>query len=189
METQTEAKKASPITRLSPLLGDRARQSELMVACAMGKLALVRRLLAAGAEVNQINALGETPLTYAVAAGRRAVVRLLLAQGADLELPPPPAWSPLHYAAAVGDDRMIRTLLDAGAAVLRRDRKGRSAVDIARDKGHFRCAATIELRVFLAVAIDRSQRAAASLRRRNRVELSSPARNRGRGVARAVTVQ
>lgn len=152
METNQDRKLVAAVDPAAAHVSDGVRQSELMVACATGELASVKRLVAAGADLNRVNAFGETPLTYAVAAGRQAVVRYLLSQGADVERPSRPGWAPLMYAAASGNHRILVILIDHGADLSRQDAAGRSAVEVARGGGHFRCASTLELRLMLALA-------------------------------------
>jgi len=152
METDRDRKLVVAVGHVPAHGSDGARLSELMVACAMGKLAVVKRLVAGGANPNCVNVFGETPLTYAVAAGRQSVVRYLLAKQADVELPHRPGWSPLMYAAATGNHRILAILIQHGADVSRQDHAGRAAVAIARDAGHFRCVATLDLRTLLAEA-------------------------------------
>jgi ankyrin repeat protein len=160
----------------SPERANERAQSELMVACAAGKLADVKRLLTAGVDPNHVNAFGETPLTYAVAARRSSVVYHLLSKGADVELPPRPAWSPLMYAAATGNQHVAAALLHYGADVLRRDAEGRSPIELARSAGHFKCAAFLELRSIFAVVLDEVRRPEPVLRTRGNSEGSLSAR-------------
>ena len=77
-------------------------------------LAVVRRLIEAGADVNagQVR-LGWTPLVYAVSSGDAETVEALVAAGAVI----PEGVPLLHYAARTGDTTKIRSILDAGAAV------------------------------------------------------------------------
>ncbi|MBN2576177.1 MAG: ankyrin repeat domain-containing protein [Deltaproteobacteria bacterium] len=157
-----------------------AQQSELMVACAAGKLDVVRRLLDAGVDVNHVNAFGETPLTYAVAAQRSAVVSHLLAKGADIELPSRPAWSPLMYAAATGNHHILATLIGWGADVARRDLEGRLPVELARSAGHFRCASLLELRGMLSVVVEELRRRGSAPRGREHAGPATAVRRRSR---------
>jgi uncharacterized protein len=119
-------------------------ESELMVACAAGWLHVVRRLLAAGVDANHVNEQGETPLTYASTWGHETVVACLLAKGAKVDYPAEPAWTPLMYASSRGNRRVIMALLINGADILRRDKLGRTASDLARNAGHLDCAALIK---------------------------------------------
>ena len=66
---------------------------------APASLALVRRLLACGADANARDRYGRTPLEYAAKAGTVAVLRALVGGGAELRLHSPAALSPFRAAA------------------------------------------------------------------------------------------
>jgi ankyrin repeat protein len=119
-------------------------ESELMVACAAGWLHVVRRLLAAGVDANHVNPQGETPLTYASMWGHETVVACLLAKGAAVDHPAAPAWTPLMYASSRGNRRVVLALLINGADILREDKMGRTAGELAKNAGHLDCAALIK---------------------------------------------
>jgi uncharacterized protein len=121
-----------------------APESELMVACAAGWLHVVRRLIAAGVDVNHVNEQGESPLTYAATWGHESVVACLLAKGAKIDLPAEPAWSALMYAASRGNRRIVLALLINGADATRKDKNGRTAADLAKNGGHVECASLIK---------------------------------------------
>ena len=137
--TRQMHKRAIPV--LAPV--PRAPESELMVACAAGWLHVVRRLIAAGLDPNHVSEQGETPLTYAATWGHETVVACLLAKGAKVDSPPSPAWTPLMYASFRGNRRIVLALLINGADPQRRDRRGCTAVDLAKSAGRLHCASLI----------------------------------------------
>lgn len=81
------------------------------------RLAVARRLLAAGADPNPAERSSRmTPLFYAAdARGDPALVRLLLDHGARAEAADAQGETPLHRAAFAGDTTSVRLLLDRGA--------------------------------------------------------------------------
>lgn len=80
-------------------------------AALMGDEALSRRLLAAGADKDELDSHGRaTPLGVAADAGNISIVRLLLDAGADVNKA-----SPLYYAAQKGHLEIVELLLRAGA--------------------------------------------------------------------------
>jgi ankyrin repeat protein len=78
-----------------------------------GILEEVKRLLAAGSDVNQRDADGATPLMHAVAGGREAVCRLLIEHGADLTVRDNEGWTVLKLAKAY--PAIVAMLKRAGA--------------------------------------------------------------------------
>jgi ankyrin repeat protein len=76
----------------------------------------VRALIELGADVNQANDYGTTPLYTAAEKGHEAIVRALIDFGADVNKANNNGWTPLYMAAR---DRfhhsVIKILTDAGA--------------------------------------------------------------------------
>jgi ankyrin repeat protein len=68
-------------------------RTALMLACFEGNLALARRLLAAGADVNARDRDGDTALMFAAFRGHAALVRLLLEHGADIHAQARNGWT------------------------------------------------------------------------------------------------
>ena len=102
----------------------------------------VRLLLARGALVNTAsqNAQRVTPLHSAVAGGEGGIVADLLAHGADVAARQELGFTPLHNAAAGGNETIIRLLLDRGAGRSELSDSGKTAEDIARERGHSQAA-------------------------------------------------
>jgi len=103
---------------------------------------VVRLLLDRGADVAAPakNKLAVTALHSAVATDPGPVdmslVRMLLDAGAPVNAPHLGGGTPLHSAAYSGDLDVIRTLLSRGADTWRRTDDGKTASDIARERGH-----------------------------------------------------
>lgn len=105
----------------------------------------VERLLAHGAAVD-IPAANPTmvqPLHSAVAGRSAEVVRLLLAAGADPDARQQMGFTPLMGAAGTGDTEMVEALLAAGADPALEADDGRTAADLARERGHEKLASGI----------------------------------------------
>jgi len=112
------------------------QETELMRAAKKGDLALVRKLLAEGADVNARNRSGRTPLIYACAYGRVGpeVVETLLAAGADANATDRDAGrTPLIYACEHGrvGPEVVEALLAAGADPNVAEKDGRTALNVA----------------------------------------------------------
>jgi ankyrin repeat protein len=110
----------------------------------------VRLLLDRGADVAAParNRLAVTALHSAVATDAAPVdleiVRMLLDAGAPVNVPHLGGGTPLHSAAFTGDAEVVRTLLDRGADPTLRTDDGKTAIDIARERGHAAVAEMLE---------------------------------------------
>ncbi|MFS7956992.1 putative non-specific serine/threonine protein kinase [Helianthus anomalus] len=102
-----------------------------------GHVDVLRLLLLKGADVNMLSKDGDTALHMAVEEQRRDCCRLLLASGAQTDIRNSHDLdTPLHIAAALGDDYMVKLLLQKGAYKEIRNRSGKTAYDIAVERGH-----------------------------------------------------
>lgn len=95
---------------------DHERWSCMHYAAARGDTAAIKRMLAYGADIDQRNAYGRTPLAEAARLGQIEAARLLIARGAELEaFDTKSGFTPLHLAAQNHHPAVVRTLLMAGA--------------------------------------------------------------------------
>ncbi len=104
-------------------------QTPLMMAMmARADDAVMRALIGAGANVNETDIAGSTPLHFAASGNDLALARLLIARGADLDAQDNDGQTPLHRATKTdaGSD-MARLLLAAGADPGVIDHQGRLA--------------------------------------------------------------
>lgn len=90
--------------------------SGLMIGAWEGSIPMMALFLERGADVNQVNAHGETALLHAAWKGQLAAVRWLLARGAQPNRPGK-QWSALHYAAFAGHADIVSYLLAQGTDV------------------------------------------------------------------------
>jgi hypothetical protein len=112
---------------------------------------IVRHLLSLGADVSHRDIYGHTALHCAVGspsfreeAERQAeCVRVLLEAGADPNTATQAEGTPLGSAAWFGCGPSVDLLLKAGADTKRRDDRGRTPADLARERGHEELAARL----------------------------------------------
>ncbi len=116
----------------------RSGRTALIIAAEVGFTDIVRALLDAGANVEaQSRASGRNPLMRASQHGFLPIVKMLLNHGADVNTRSTVSGrTALMRAARNGHYETVETLLVAGAIVNARDKRGYTALDLARK--HFR---------------------------------------------------
>ena len=98
----------------------------------------IRTLLNAGADANTTNRRGYPALVYSAGFGDAETVQALIEAGARVDesnVMGRETWTPLIYAARGGHKVTVRLLLEAGADV-NAERRGTTALKIARSRGH-----------------------------------------------------
>jgi ankyrin repeat protein len=110
----------------------------LHLACFFGHAGCARRLLEAGAPVNErsTNAMQNMPLHAAVAGRKVENVITLIEHGAAVNARQHGGWTPLHGGAQNGDANIVHVLAGAGADVTARADNGQNALDLAILKGN-----------------------------------------------------
>ena len=115
----------------------------LFVAVREWNEAVVKLLLAKGANVDLSDGYGRTPLSWAARDGNEAVVKLLLEAGANIDLKDMKCQTPLSWAAGYGKvfefgkkvedekEAAVKLLLEAGATVDDKDVNGRTPLSWA----------------------------------------------------------
>lgn len=114
-----------------------AKHRSLSRAAASGQALIVRQLLIAGANKEEIDhATGATPLYYAVQEGQLAVVELLLAANANKNVVCKDGTTPLHVAAHMGRREIIELLLNAETDTNTARKNGATPLYYAAQQGH-----------------------------------------------------
>lgn len=109
----------------------------LYLASNFGSAAVVRALLAHGADPNRVSGGGEEglPLCVAAAGDRTEVVEALLTAGAEVSGREADGWTALLWAAANGRADAARRLLAAGASPEEANENGETALTLAARRG------------------------------------------------------
>lgn len=103
-------------------------ESPLMMASLKGHTALVKKLIARGADVNKP---GWAPLHYAATSGHLQIMELLLEEHAFIDAQSPNGTTPLMMAAHYGTPQAVKLLLEAGADTQMKNELGLTAIDFA----------------------------------------------------------
>ncbi len=108
------------------------------LAAFFGQLSAVRALVAAGADVTAAatNPLKVQALHAAVASRNLEIVTAVLAAGADSNAQQQAGFRPMHEAGSNANRPLAELLLAHGADPSLPNDDGKSAIDLARDKGH-----------------------------------------------------
>ncbi|ESO01238.1 hypothetical protein HELRODRAFT_133683, partial [Helobdella robusta] len=80
-----------------------------------GDLTLATQLISLGANINQQNISGDTPLHVAIRKKHTRLVNLLLECGADVNIRDRSGLTPLHFACVYGTYKIVEKLLNAGS--------------------------------------------------------------------------
>lgn len=110
------------------------------VAVSAGNLEQTKRLMSAGAAVNETLKNGFTPLHVAAEKGFKDLASLLIAQGADINAQNNSGETPLHLAAKMGHRDLVGLLILQGANIHLTNNKGETARDYALKEGHMKLA-------------------------------------------------
>ena len=122
----------------------------------VGHIALTKRLLDNGTDVNQRDQENCTPLYYAALGSHGDVVELLVGRGADVNIRRKGShWkpTPLHAAAIGGETDIVRLLLSQGADIHAENPGGQEVLHVACRHGHADIAALL-----IAAGADLNQR-------------------------------
>jgi ankyrin repeat protein len=110
--------------------------SSILIASEVGRLNIVEILLSSGANVNDIDKSGYSPLHLACEKGHVDIALLLLSRGAKVNNKNTRGWSPLWMACFNGHVHIVELLLTRGANVNDKNNHGFSVLFAASQNGH-----------------------------------------------------
>ncbi|KAM8775104.1 ankyrin repeat and EF-hand domain-containing protein 1 isoform 2-T3 [Rhynchonycteris naso] len=113
-------------------------KTPLMAACASGNIDVVKFLLEKGANVNATDNFLWTPLHFACHAGQQDIVELLVKSGAIIDALSINNSTPLSRAIESCRLDTVKYLLDIGAKFQLENRKGHTAMDVAKAYADYR---------------------------------------------------
>jgi nucleoside-triphosphatase THEP1 len=117
-------------------LGDPGFRTTLMVACFFGHVAVAKRSLEEGADVNAQGGRYENALRAASFRGHEQVVRLLVEKGANINAQGRPYRNALQAASSKGHEQVVRLLVEKGADVNAQGGIYGNALQAASFEGH-----------------------------------------------------
>nr|KAF6421655.1 ankyrin repeat and EF-hand domain containing 1 [Rousettus aegyptiacus] len=123
---------------------DNYYKTPLMTACASGNIDAVKFLLEKGANVNATDNFLWTPLHFACHAGQQDIVELLVKSGAVIDALSISNSTPLSRAIESCRLDTVKYLLDIGAKFQLENRKGHTAMDIAKAYADYRVIGLIK---------------------------------------------
>ena len=113
--------------------------SPLTIAC-LGERTIARILIENGADVNECNDRGETPLIVASFRGDSETVKLLLGNGARInEFDKERKQTAIHHASFKGHTTIVKLLINANADINKQDNYGATALLHATNAGEDAC--------------------------------------------------
>ncbi|GAB5569418.1 ankyrin repeat and EF-hand domain-containing protein 1 isoform X1 [Prionailurus iriomotensis] len=123
---------------------DNYYKTPLMTACASGNMDAVKFLLEKGANVNATDNFLWTPLHFACHTGQQDIVELLVKSGAVIDAVSINNTTPLTRAIESCRLDTVKYLLDIGAKFQLENRKGHTAMDIAKAYADYRIISLIQ---------------------------------------------
>ena len=108
----------------------------LHCAAGYGDIGEMNRLIADGADIDELADNGASPLFFAALAGKVAAINVLVEAGASVDLRRQKRMTPLHAAADNGHVGVIEALVNAGAKANVADRYGVTPLHLIAKHGH-----------------------------------------------------
>ncbi|XP_032231944.1 ankyrin repeat and EF-hand domain-containing protein 1 isoform X2 [Nematostella vectensis] len=125
---------------------DKYYKTPLMAACAHGNLDMARFLIDLGADINCRDNFKWTPLHHACHSGQLDLVTMLLDRGAELDAQTINGGTPIMRAVESSREGVVEYLIAKGAKIQLTNKKGHTALDIAKAYADPRVVAMVQKR-------------------------------------------
>ncbi|XP_028407753.1 ankyrin repeat and EF-hand domain-containing protein 1-like [Dendronephthya gigantea] len=125
---------------------DKYYKTPLMIACLYGKITIAHALLDMGADLKSRDNFFWTPLHHACHCGQLDIVKLLLERGADIDAKAINGGTPLLRAIESSKENVVSYLISMGAKVQLENKKGHTALDVAKAYADPRVLAVVQKR-------------------------------------------
>lgn len=89
--------------------------------------------------INEKDSLGTTAAHTAITIGDLSALKKLVKHSCNIDAPDKDGKTLLHYAVLQNNTKMVQFLINQGADLFKRDRRDRTAFQIARHKKHYEC--------------------------------------------------
>lgn len=125
---------------------DRYGMTPLIVAAVNGHTAILQYLLQHGAKIDHKDQFGRDALAWCAISGREKALRTLLVHtpAPAVDVADHEGRTPLLHAAAGNHPNIITILLEKGADPKHKDKQGKTALDLAREKDYFPAIRALE---------------------------------------------
>lgn len=107
----------------------------LVEAAQLGNIGYVKSMINGGANINSVDASGQTALIKAASSGNDKMVAALLAGGANINFADPDGNVPLHFAAQNDHPDVMQILISKGAIINVKNNKGQTPMELAINNG------------------------------------------------------
>lgn len=128
--------------------------NELQSTSIKGSASQILQLVESGANVNDVDSQGGTPLMHAANSGNEEAIKALVEHGADVQKKGVGGVTPLYLAAQYGYPAIVKILLSKGANANTTTDRGKTALDVAESARRIKSRSSNKVRHPLVADFD-----------------------------------